>query len=56
MKKGDIFTNFGAKWIVDDVYTTDNPELFHKTRFHAHVIEAPKGYEGAMVMDAALTR
>lgn len=55
MKKGDIFENFGCKWVVDDVYETSNPELFYKTRYKAHIIEAPKGYNGVTEIDAALT-
>lgn len=54
MKKGDIFNNFGCKWVVDEVYTTDNPELYYKTRYRAHVTEAPKDYIGIREIDCAL--
>lgn len=55
MSKGDVYENCGCKWLVDDVYTTDDPDLFYKTRFRAHVIEKPEGYDGATEIDAALS-
>ena len=54
MRKGDIFEQFGCKWLVTSVYTTSNPELVYKTRYHAIVIEAPENYEGVREIDAGL--
>lgn len=38
--KGDIFERGGCLWIVDNVYVTDNPELYHKERITVRCIRS----------------
>ena len=61
MKIGQIYNNFGCKWIVDDIYKVDPEtvkahELYYNIRYKAHVIEAPDGYKGIREIDAGYKR
>lgn len=53
LEAGDTYRNFGCIWLVDSVYTTDNPDLFHKRRIRSHVIKAPEDYNGVRNIDCA---
>lgn len=38
--KGDIFERGGCLWIVDNVYTTDDPDLYYKERITIRCIRS----------------
>ena len=39
-KKGDTFEKGGCLWVVDNVYVTDNPDLYYKDRMTIRCIRS----------------
>lgn len=51
LQAGDTYRNFGCIWLVDAVYTVEDPELWYKVRIKSHVIKKSPTYKGDGVMD-----
>ena len=53
---GDKYRNFNAIWVVDSIYTVDDPYLQNKVRIKSHVIKRSPMYQGTGNMDCAYSR
>lgn len=51
LQAGDTYRNFNCIWVVDDVYTVDNPDLLYKVRIKSRVVKKSPTYLGDGVMD-----
>lgn len=56
LQEGDIYRNFNAIWVVDKIYTVDDPTLWYKLRIKSHVIKKSPMYKGIGTMDCAYSR
>ena len=56
LQEGDTYRNFNAIWIVDTIYTVDDPTLWYKLRIKSHVIKKSPMYKGIGTMDCAYSR
>lgn len=54
--EGDTYRNFNAIWVVDKIYTVDDPTLWYKLRIKSHVIKKSPMYKGIGTMDCAYSR
>ena len=55
-QEGDTYRNFNAIWVVDKIYTVDDPTLWYKLRIKSHVIKKSPMYKGIGTMDCAYSR
>ena len=53
LQDGDTYRNFNAIWVVDKIYTVDDPTLWYKLRIKSHVIKKSPMYKGIGTMDCA---
>lgn len=56
LQEGDIYRHFNAIWVVDKIYTVDDPTLWYKLRIKSHVIKKSPMYKGIGTMDCAYSR
>lgn len=56
LQEGDTYRNFNAIWVVDKIYTVDDPTLWYKLRIKSHVIKKSPMYKGIGIMDCAYSR
>lgn len=56
LQEGDTYRNFNAIWVVDKIYTVDDPTLWYKLRIKSHVIKKIPMYKGIGTMDCAYSR
>lgn len=56
LQEGDTYRNFNAIWVVDKIYTVDDPTLWYKLRIKSHVIKKSTMYKGICTMDCAYSR
>lgn len=56
LQGGDTYRNFNAIWVVDKIYTVDDPTLWYKLRIKSHVIKKSPMYKGIGTMDCAYSR
>ena len=56
LQEGDTYRNFNANWVVDKIYTVDDPTLWYKLRIKSHVIKKSPMYKGIGTMDCAYSR
>ena len=56
LQEGDTYRNFNAIWVVDKIYTGDDPTLWYKLRIKSHVIKKSPMYKGIGTMDCAYSR
>lgn len=56
LQEGDTYRNFNAIWVVDKIYTVDDPTLWCKLRIKSHVIKKSPMYKGIGTMDCAYSR
>lgn len=56
LQEGDTYRNFNAIWVVDKIYTVDDPTLWYKLRIKSHVIKKSPIYKGIGTMDCAYSR
>lgn len=56
LQDGDTYRNFNAIWVVDKIYTVDDPTLWYKLRIKSHVIKKSPMYKGIGTMDCAYSR
>lgn len=56
LQEGDTYRNFNAIWVVDKIYTVDDPTLWYKLRIKSHVIKKSPMYKGIGTMDCAYRR
>lgn len=56
LQEGDTYRNFNAIWVVDKIYTVDDPTLWYKLRIKSHVIKKRPMYKGIGTMDCAYSR
>ena len=56
LQEGDTYRNFNAIWVVDKIYTVDDPTLWYKLRIKSHVIKKNPMYKGIGTMDCAYSR
>lgn len=56
LQEGDTYRNFNAIWVVDKIYTVDDPILWYKLRIKSHVIKKSPMYKGIGTMDCAYSR
>ena len=56
LQEGDTYRNFNAIWVVDKIYTVDDPTLWYKLRIKSHVIKKSPMYKGICTMDCAYSR
>lgn len=56
LQEGDTYRNFNAIWVVDKIYTVDDPTLWYKLRIKSHVIKKSPMYKGIDTMDCAYSR
>lgn len=56
LQEGDTYRNFNAIWVVDKIYTVDDPTLWYKLRIKSHVIKKSPMYKGIGTMDCAYSR
>jgi len=56
LQEGDTYRNFNAIWVVDKIYTVDDPTLWYKLRIKSHVIKKSLMYKGIGTMDCAYSR
>ena len=56
LQEGDTYRNFNAIWVVDKIYTVDDPKLWYKLRIKSHVIKKSPMYKGIGTMDCAYSR
>lgn len=56
LQEGDTYRNFNAIWVVDKIYTVDDPTLWYKLRIKSHVIKKSPMYKGIGTMDCAYGR
>ena len=53
LQEGDTYRNFNAIWVVDKIYTVDDPTLWYELRIKSHVIKKSPMYKGIGTMDCA---
>lgn len=53
LQEGDTYRNFNAIWVVDKIYTVDDPTLWYKLRIKSHVIKKSPMFKGIGTMDCA---
>lgn len=56
LQEGDTYRNFNAIWVVDKIYTVDDPTLWYKLRIKSHVIKKSPMYKGIGTVDCAYSR
>lgn len=56
LQEGATYRNFNAIWVVDKIYTVDDPTLWYKLRIKSHVIKKSPMYKGIGTMDCAYSR
>ena len=56
LQEGDTYRNFNAIWVVDKIYTVDDPTLWYMLRIKSHVIKKSPMYKGIGTMDCAYSR
>lgn len=56
LQEGDTYRNFNAIWVVDKIYTVDDPTLWYKLRIKSHVIKKSPMYKEIGTMDCAYSR
>lgn len=56
LQEGDTYRNFNAIWVVDKIYTVDDPTLWYKLRIKSRVIKKSPMYKGIGTMDCAYSR
>lgn len=56
LQEGDTYRNFNAIWVVDKIYTVDDPTLWYEFRIKSHVIKKSPMYKGIGTMDCAYSR
>lgn len=56
LQEGDTYRNFNAIWVVDKIYTVDDPTLWYKLRIKSPVIKKSPMYKGIGTMDCAYSR
>lgn len=56
LQEGDTYRHFNAIWVVDKIYTVDDPTLWYKLRIKSHVIKKSPMYKGIGTMDCAYNR
>ena len=56
LQEGDTYRNFNAIWVVDKIYTVDDPTRWYKLRIKSHVIKKSPMYKGIGTMDCAYSR
>lgn len=56
LQEGDTYRNFNAIWVVDKIYTVDDPTLWYKLRIKSHVIKKSPMYKGIGTMDCSYSR
>lgn len=56
LQEGDTYRNFNAIWVVDKIYTVDDPTLWYKLRIKSHVIKKSPMYKGIGTMDCEYSR
>lgn len=56
LQEGDTYRNFNAIWVVDKIYTVDDPTLGYELRIKSHVIKKSPMYKGIGTMDCAYSR
>lgn len=56
LQEGDTYRNFNAIWVVDKIYTVDDPILWYELRIKSHVIKKSPMYKGIGTMDCAYSR
>lgn len=56
LQDGDTYRNFNAIWVVDKIYTVDDPTFWYKLRIKSHVIKKSPMYKGIGTMDCAYSR
>lgn len=56
LQEGDTYRNFNAIWVVDKIYTVDDPTLWYNLRIKSHVIKKSPMYKGIGTMDCAYSR
>lgn len=56
LQEGDTYRNFNAIWVVDKIYTVDDPTLWYKLRIKSHVIKKSPMYKGIGTIDCAYSR
>lgn len=56
LQEGDTYRNFNAIWVVDKIYTVDDPTLWYKLRIKSHVIKKSPMYKGIGTMDCAYSK
>ena len=56
LQEGYTYRNFNAIWVVDKIYTVDDPTLWYKLRIKSHVIKKSPMYKGIGTMDCAYSR
>lgn len=56
LQEGDTYRTFNAIWVVDEIYTVDDPTLWYKLRIKSHVIKKSPMYKGIGTMDCAYSR
>ena len=56
LQEGDTYRNFNAIWVVDKIYTVDDPTLWYKIRIKSHVLKKSPMYKGIGTMDCAYSR
>ena len=56
LQEGDTYRNFNVIWVVDKIYTVDDPTLWYKLRIKSHVIKKSPMYKGIGTMDCAYSR
>lgn len=53
LHEGATYRNFNAIWVVDKIYTVDDPTLWYRLRIKSHVIKKSPMYKGVGTMDCA---
>lgn len=56
LQERDTYRNFNAIWVVDKIYTVDDPTLWYELRIKSHVIKKSPMYKGIGTMDCAYSR
>ena len=56
LQEGDTYRNFNVIWVVDKIYTVDDPTLWYKLRIKSHVIKKSPMYKGIGTIDCAYSR
>lgn len=56
LQEGATYRHFNAIWVVDKIYTVDDPTLWYKLRIKSHVIKKSPMYKGIGTMGCAYSR